>query len=206
MSVRQCLLAILDEGPCYGYQLRSEYNRRTGARWPLNVGQVYTTLERLERDGLVAKGGTDEQGHVFYETTADGHEEARSWLQKPHSSVPERYDLAVKLAVAMTLPRADVSAALNRQHASSVAALAGLTADTTRAEEASDATELVDILLRDALVFRTQAEVQWLEHVAQVLDRAGESRRPVGLDNVPPKRGRPPKVAPPVGESTDFTA
>ena len=49
MSVRQSLLAILDQGSCYGYQLRTEYERRTGAP-TLNVGQIYTTLERLERD------------------------------------------------------------------------------------------------------------------------------------------------------------
>ena len=62
MSVRQNLLAILDQGPCYGYQLRAEFGRRTGSAWSLNVGQIYTTLERLERDGLVAKADIDEQG------------------------------------------------------------------------------------------------------------------------------------------------
>ena len=55
MSVRHSLLAILAQGPCYGYQLRQEFNRRTGDAWPLNVGQVYTTLDRLERDGLVVQ-------------------------------------------------------------------------------------------------------------------------------------------------------
>ena len=53
MSVKQALLALLEEGPMYGYQLRAEFEQRTGATWPLNVGQVYTTLARLERDGLV---------------------------------------------------------------------------------------------------------------------------------------------------------
>ena len=72
MSVRQSLLAILDQGPCYGYQLRAEFERRTGSTWPLNVGQIYTTLDRLERDGLVAKGETDDQGHVFYDITDAG--------------------------------------------------------------------------------------------------------------------------------------
>ena len=60
MTVRQSLLAILDQGPCYGYQLRAEFDRRTGSTWPLNVGQIYNTIDRLERDGLVAKGATDE--------------------------------------------------------------------------------------------------------------------------------------------------
>ncbi len=54
MSVRHALLALLSEGPKYGLQLRQEFEARTGEVWPLNVGQVYTTLQRLERDGLVA--------------------------------------------------------------------------------------------------------------------------------------------------------
>src|SRR5688572_1583616 len=69
MSVRQSLLAILDQAPCYGYQLRTEFDRRTGSTWPLNVGQIYSTLDRLERDGLVMKGETDEHGHVYYAIT-----------------------------------------------------------------------------------------------------------------------------------------
>ena len=51
MSVRHALLALLSEGPKYGLQLRDEFEQRTGEVWPLNVGQVYTTLQRLERDG-----------------------------------------------------------------------------------------------------------------------------------------------------------
>ena len=50
MSVRQSLLAILDQGPCYGYQLRAEFDRRTGSTWPLNVGQIYNTLEQVLAD------------------------------------------------------------------------------------------------------------------------------------------------------------
>ncbi len=53
MSVRHALLALLSDGPKYGLQLRHEFEARTGEVWPLNVGQVYTTLQRLERDGLV---------------------------------------------------------------------------------------------------------------------------------------------------------
>src|SRR5579862_6222018 len=55
MSVRHALLALLSEGPKYGLQLREEFEANTGQVWPLNVGQVYTTLQRLERDGLVMK-------------------------------------------------------------------------------------------------------------------------------------------------------
>ncbi len=53
MSVRHALLALLSEGSKYGLQLRQEFEARTGEVWPLNVGQVYLTLQRLERDGLI---------------------------------------------------------------------------------------------------------------------------------------------------------
>ena len=78
MSVRQSLLAILDRGACYGSQLRAEYERRTGVR--VNVGQVYTTLERLERDGLIESIGVDDEAHVLWQPTAAGRDDARSWL------------------------------------------------------------------------------------------------------------------------------
>ena len=69
MSIRQGLLALLEQGPMYGYQLRAEFEARTGATWPLNVGQVYTTLGRLERDGLVEPAGDDGDGHAVYRIT-----------------------------------------------------------------------------------------------------------------------------------------
>ena len=53
MIVRHALLALLSEGPKYGFQLAQEFEAGTGEMWPLNTGQVYTTLQRLERDDLV---------------------------------------------------------------------------------------------------------------------------------------------------------
>ena len=116
MSVRQSLLAILDQGPCYGYQLRAEFDRRTGSTWPLNVGQIYNTLDRLERDGLVAKGDTDEQGHVYWRITDAGSAAARTWLASPvERTGGSRDELAIKLAVAATLPGVDVSDLIRTQ-------------------------------------------------------------------------------------------
>ena len=83
MSVRHGLLALLSQGPSYGYQLKVEFERRTGDSWPVNVGQVYNTLDRLERDGLIERGETDGDGHVFYAITDAGAAEARSWLEGP---------------------------------------------------------------------------------------------------------------------------
>ena len=74
VSVRNALLALLEQGPRYGYQLRAEFEHRTGGTWPLNVGQVYTTLSRLERDGLVSGQGADGEGHVMYAVTDTGRQ------------------------------------------------------------------------------------------------------------------------------------
>ena len=72
MSVRHALLALLSDGPKYGLQLRNEFEARTGEVWPLNVGQVYTTLQRLERDGLVASDDADEGPQKGYRITGEG--------------------------------------------------------------------------------------------------------------------------------------
>src|SRR3954466_2218201 len=105
MSVRQALLALLEQGPMYGYQLRAEFERRTGATWPLNVGQVYTTLARLERDGLVeGTGAAGQDGSVIYRVTAAGREEVAAWFGTPVARAqPPRDELAIKLALAVTV-------------------------------------------------------------------------------------------------------
>jgi DNA-binding PadR family transcriptional regulator len=77
MSVRSGLMALLAEGEKYGAQLRSEFETRTGGTWPLNVGQVYTTLDRLVRDGLVESAGEpDAEGRIAYRLTRAGHAES----------------------------------------------------------------------------------------------------------------------------------
>src|SRR6187399_2125248 len=100
MSVRHALLALLSEGPKYGLQLRLEFEARTGEVWPLNVGQVYTTLQRLERDGLVEADADDGGPQRAYRITREGHDELVSWLQTPpDDSQPPRDELLIKLLV-----------------------------------------------------------------------------------------------------------
>src|SRR6476620_477191 len=99
MSVRQSLLAILDQGPCYGYKLRTAFERRPASTWPPNVGQSYNTIDRLERDGLVEKGEPDEHGHIYFEITDAGRAEVRTWLSSPvQRSSGTRDELAIKVA------------------------------------------------------------------------------------------------------------
>jgi DNA-binding PadR family transcriptional regulator len=175
MSVKQSLLAMLDEGPRYGAQLRSEFETRTGGTWPLNVGQVYTTLARLERDGLVEAGGEDESGHVLYAITPAGRAEVQRWFATPVDRVaPGRDELAIKLAFAVTVPGLDVSKVVGRQRAATVGALQ----DYTRLKDRlmDDPDELPWLLVLDSLVFAAEAEVRWLDHIEARVARASAQR------------------------------
>ena len=194
MSVRRSLLAILDQGPCYGYQLRAEFDRRTGGVWPLNVGQIYNTLERLERDGLVLKGATDEHGHVYYDITDAGRADARAWFDETVARPVPRDELSVKIALAATLPGVEARALVASEH---TAALRRLTAlrDTNPLAEDDDPADLAAVIVHEGLLAQAEAEVVWLERVAARLAQHPESARTVALSERRPKRGRPARVA-----------
>ena len=192
MSVKQSLLAILDQGACYGYQLRHEFDRRTGSTWPLNVGQIYNTLERLERDGLVAKGEVDEQGHVFFEITDAGRAEVRSWLDSPvERGQGTRDELAIKLSLAATLPGVDVAEVIQTQRKASLAQLQELNRAKYAGADPEGPEELAWSLVVDSMIFQAEAEVRWLDHTEQRLAMRPHHAMELELSTERPKRGRP---------------
>ena len=183
MTVRNALLALLEQGPMYGYQLRAEFERRTGATWPLNVGQVYTTLSRLERDGLVEglhDGVADDNGsaqhRVMYVATAAGHEEVAAWFTTPVARTqPPRDELAIKLALAVTVPGVDVGTVIQQQRSATMGALQ----DYTRVKRAGGDRSPDDLawsLVLDSLVFNAEAEIRWLDHCEARVRRAAGDR------------------------------
>ena len=196
MSVRQSLLAILDQGPCYGYQLRAEFDRRTGSTWPLNVGQIYNTLERLERDGLVERGDADEQGHVYWAITAAGSAEVAGWLASPvERGAGTRDELAIKLAVAATLPGIDVTSVIQAQRHASLDRLQELQRAKDAGAHPDSAEELAWTLVIDSMIFAAEAEVRWLDHTEQRLAAHPQHWLELELSTDRPKRGRPTKSA-----------
>ena len=195
MSVRQSLLAILDQGPCYGYQLRAEFDRRTGSTWPLNVGQIYNTLDRLERDGLVEKGDVDEQGHVYWRITDAGRSEVATWLRSPvERSAGTRDELAIKLAVAATLPGVDVGKVIQSQRRASLAQLQALNRAKYAGASPDGPEELAWSLVVDSMIFTAEAEVRWLDHTEQRLAQHPQHAMALELSTEKPKRGRPAKT------------
>ena len=172
MSIRHGLLALLEREPMYGYQLRTEFESSTGATWPLNVGQVYTTLTRLERDGLVEAQGQDDEGRVRYAITGSGREELAAWFDAPVTAQDRpRDELAIKLALAVHVPGIDVPAVIQRQRAATVARLQEL----TRLKTGGDG-DLAWSLVLESLRFAAEAEVRWLDHCETALARAARAR------------------------------
>jgi DNA-binding PadR family transcriptional regulator len=164
MSIRHSLLALLQDKSRYGYQLRVEFEDRTGSAWPLNIGQVYTTLDRLERDGLVRNEGGDGEGHVVYSITDAGRSEVIGWFQAPVSrGNPPRNELAIKLALAVTIPGVDVAAVIQAQRVASVKALQDYTKSRRDASASQRRADTAWLLVLDSLIFQTEAEVRWLD-------------------------------------------
>ncbi|GIE82532.1 PadR family transcriptional regulator [Actinoplanes philippinensis] len=162
MSIRHTLLALLSEGPKYGLQLRQEFEARTGEVWPLNVGQVYTTLQRLERDGLVESegGGSGGKPQNAFAITPAGADELTAWLLTPPDVVPPpRDELVMKVLVAMRVPGVDLPQLLQAHRRHLVQAMQEYTrlkADLTDAE-----VELA--LVVDSELFRIEAIIRWLD-------------------------------------------
>jgi DNA-binding PadR family transcriptional regulator len=164
VSVRHALLALLREGPKYGLQLRQEFEERTGEVWPLNVGQVYTTLQRLERDGLVDAddaGDGDGPQRTFRLTDAGGAE-LDEWLRTPPDMAsPPRDELVIKVLVALRLPDVDVRALVQVHRRQ----LVELMQQYTRLKEDATDEELGLVLVVDSEIFRLDSLIRWLDSV-----------------------------------------
>src|SRR3981081_3113298 len=160
MSVRHALLALLSEGPKYGLQLRQEFEASTGEVWPLNVGQVYTTLQRLERDGLIESDAGDDGPQRAFRITGSGENELAGWLRTPPDlTSPPRDELVIKVLVAMRVPGTDVHEVIqvHRRY------LVQLMQQWTRLKEDEGEADLGLALVVDAELFRLDSVVRWLD-------------------------------------------
>jgi len=160
VSVRHALLALLSEGPKYGLRLRQEFEARTGEVWPLNVGQVYTTLQRLDRDGLVTSDEHEDGPQKTYTITPDGSRELATWLQTPSAGdQPPRDELLIKVLVAAQVPGVDIHEVVqvHRRH------LIELMQRYTAVKADADDRDVPLALVVDAELFRIEAAVRWLD-------------------------------------------
>lgn len=194
MSLKHSILAVLSIGDCHGYQIRQEIESRTGQTWQINIGQIYSTFDRLERDNLIVAEGPNPEGQIRYSITPEGKAEALEWLKAPVTQTTQiRHELAIKLALAVTLPGVDTELILQSQR---IATLQNLQTLTTAKMNASESpSDLAWLLILDSQLFALEAELRWLDHVEGLLlvsaARGLESQNE--LNTKSSKRGRPTK-------------
>jgi DNA-binding PadR family transcriptional regulator len=193
VSVRLGLLALLDRADMYGYQLKAEYEACTGGVWPLNIGQVYSTLERLERDRLVAtvehppegNGGDDGRPtggreQKYYAITRAGRDALAEWFEETQGDEPPpRDELLSKVLLALAGGREQALAVVTRQRTALTGALA-VRRRRPRGQQRANAgsgagggpggpsgpegaTDLASQLVTDALITRAEADLRWLD-------------------------------------------
>jgi DNA-binding PadR family transcriptional regulator len=183
VSVRHALLALLSEGPKYGLRLREEFEAGTGEVWPLNIGQVYTTLQRLERDGLIESDDDERDSpQRRFRITADGERELAAWLRTPPDmSSPPRDELVIKIMVALLVPGTDVHGVIQAHRRYVVE----LMQQWTRIKDADADRDLALGLAVDAELFRLDAVVRWLDAADGRVKRAA-LEPPIGArDDLP---------------------
>ncbi len=178
MSVRHALLALLSEGPKYGLQLRQEFEESTGEVWPLNVGQVYSTLQRLERDELIESDDSEEEvgPQKAFRITDVGRQELDEWLSTPPDMTsPPRDELVIKVLAALRVPGISVHDVIqvHRRY------LVELMQQWTRLKEDEADFDLAFALVVDAELFRLDSVVRWLDMADGRLKRA-ELEAPMG--------------------------
>jgi DNA-binding PadR family transcriptional regulator len=207
MSIRYGLLALLEHGPRYGSQLRSDFESRTGATWPLNIGQVYTTLGRLERDGLVVPEGERDAKQQLYAITETGLRDLTEWYERPvDRTQPSRDELAIKLAMAVGTPRVNVSAIIQAQRRHTLKAMQDYTRLKGRALAAGPVRrdDIAWLLVLEQLIFHAEAEARWLDHCEARLVKLGDTfaEGPPGQSAAP----APPPAPPPEAAHTPASA
>jgi DNA-binding PadR family transcriptional regulator len=170
MSIRQGLLALLDQQDSYGYQLRAEFEERTGGTWALNIGQVYTTLNRLERDGLVEARGGDDEGRQLWSITDEGRAELQMWFNTPvRREDRPRDELAIKLALGASVGGVDVERIIQMQRTDTLRVLQQYTRQKANIADADG--DFAWSLVLDGLIFQAEAEIRWLDHCESRLVR-----------------------------------
>jgi DNA-binding PadR family transcriptional regulator len=193
VSVPHALLALLSEGPKYGLRLQNEFESRTGEVWPLNVGQVYTTLQRLERDGLVEADGDGERSQKRYRITSAGAHELSDWLRTPPDLVPPpRDELVIKVLVGLQVRGTDVHEILqvHRRHVIEVMQR------YTQVKAASTGDDVALALVVDAELFRLEAIVRWLDAADVRLKQLPTVSVPAPVDDIQLEPTRTMEVSP----------
>lgn len=189
MTVKHTLLALLNHTPTHGYELRGLMEAALGDHWTINTGQIYSTLSRLERDGLVRQEASVDEAsdRIVYELTEEGEAELKRWYREP---VPRddrlRDSFYAKLILSLfsgPVPPSEVLQAQRRELLNEMHQLTSMRA------EADPANELPWLLLLEGAIMHLEADLRWLDMCEARLDELRQMPTP---RHVSRPRGRPP--------------
>ncbi|MFD3560083.1 PadR family transcriptional regulator [Streptomyces sp. NPDC058686] len=166
MSTRHVLLGLLAGGPSHGYDLKRRYDDRFPQARPLAYGQVYTTLQRLVRDGLAEVEGTDSDGgpeRTLYRSTADGASELARWAGEITPPAPfVTNEIFAKVVMSILVDDAvDPATVLREQRTAHMARMRELTAVKT-----DPAADLTTVLSADYALAHLDADLRWMNTTA----------------------------------------
>ena len=186
MAIREALLALLEQSPSTAYQLKQGFERATSRIWPLNMGQISTTLQRLHRDGLIEEEPKRHDEAVVWKLTDDGRREAEQWWLTPVTLEQRgRDELVMKLAFAAVTPGVDLNQLIERQRI----CLQRLLHDVTRAKRLTDADNIAARLVLDHHIFATEAG--WIRSTKPCCAMPRAATRPVSKMPMTSRRHRP---------------
>jgi DNA-binding PadR family transcriptional regulator len=169
MSVRMGLLALLAEQPSHGYQLKAGFEARTGGVWSLNVGQVYTTLDRLRAEGLVEPlevehADGDGRDRRPWRITRAGKEALETWFDESAvEAVPAREDFLVKVLMAFGGAPTEALAIIDRQRTELYRLLQGARRTKPTAADDDPIAALATELMSEVVAARWEADLRWLD-------------------------------------------
>lgn len=157
-------MGLLAKEPLHGYEVKNRFEDMLGGTWEVNIGQIYTTLQRLERDGLVRPvGERGDRGKLLYELSPDGRKALDDWLVEPDSGPQQLHeDIYVKLLVATRVANGDLKQLLGRQKRAYLQRLRDLNQLEERARK--DGRNDLARLVRGALL-HTEADLKWVDEL-----------------------------------------
>ena len=177
LSFKHAILGLLADGSLHGYELRTLYQDHLVPSAKLNFGQVYTTLDRLQRDGWVEHDVVSQQERPdkkVYALTEEGQKQLQAWLDTPSVlNLDMRNETFLKLMLARRLAHIEPLKVLRTEKRACLARLHELTQARARAREKREPPQT--ILLLDLAVLRLEAFMRWLENCDEVLRQEGQS-------------------------------
>ena len=175
MGVREGLLALLADGAKHGYQLKVDFEAATGNSLSINVGQVYSTLQRLDRHGLVKVEDTEAKGRVVYSLTHKGRQELEQWASRPEAlAVAGRDELSIKVLVTLHSRSIDARQVIETQRSATMGSLQDL---ARLRDEGAEGDDFAWQLRLERLVYSAEAELRWLDRVEERLGQWANGQR-----------------------------